>query len=224
MPSSFPAPEPRSRDVSLTVVDESPFWLLVLALLVGLSVTPVGVCGIWAGLKGMSRDWLEFFLIPVGIGFCSIGVLAIGFAGKNLLPKFDAPSLTLSVSPLLLGESFHVVISQRIKREADVNSVTVSLICQEWIETGSGDSRRVETHGVCRVTQVLDVAGRISPPDAIRGKLEFQIPEDAMHSFQTLGNRIDWLIEVRSDVAKWPDYKWQFKLNVAARSVKSGSD
>jgi hypothetical protein len=50
--------------------------------------------------------------------------------------------------------------------------------------------------------------------------LEFQIPENAMHSFESPNHRIDWLIEVRSDVANWPDYTWQFKLSVAARSVK----
>lgn len=210
--------------MSLVVVDASPFGLLVLALLVGVSVTPVGVCAIWAGFKGMSRDWLEFCFIPVGIGFCSLGVVAIGFAGKNLLPKFEAPSLTLSVSPLLLGESFHVEMSQRIKRDADVNSVSVRLICREWIKTGSGDSESVETHVVHCVKQALDVAGRVSRSDTIRGKLQFQIPENAMHSFEASSHRIDWVIDVRADVAKWLDYTWQFKLNVAARSAKSEDD
>lgn len=75
-------------------------------------MTAFGLPASWAGLKGMSSDWLAFFLIPLGLASCLFGVLAIGFAGKKLLPKFEAPSLTLSVSPLLLGESFHAEMSQ----------------------------------------------------------------------------------------------------------------
>jgi hypothetical protein len=58
-----------------------------------------------------------------------------------------------------------------------------------------------------------------STPDVIRGEFEFTIPEDAMHSFVAADNRIDWLLQVHTDVAGWPDYNSDVALQVAPRYV-----
>ena len=38
-----------------------------------------------------------------------------------------------------------------------------------------------------------------------------------MHSFQARNNKIQWLVETRTEIAGWPDYTSAFALEVAPR-------
>ena len=217
MSSSFPEAEPRSNDVLL--VGEGSRSSTVGALIIGLLFTTIGI-----SVAFVSGGGFPFALF--GLVFSAVGLLLFVSGGLKLLAgtKLAAPSVTLSVSPLLLKESFSGELIQQVKSEAEINSVTVTLICREWVQYRQGTNTRTATHVVHTVNQTLDVPRRVSPPDSIRGDFEFQIPEDSMHSFEASDNRIDWLIKVHTDVANWPDYKSEFKLSVAARSVKSEDD
>jgi hypothetical protein len=212
MPGTFPAPTPRVRDE--TLVGESAGSGIGVLIVLGLVFGAIGL-----GVGGFSLREGEWGATIFGSIFALIGALCIGGAVKKSLAtkKLEPPSLTLSVRPLYLGETFRGELVQRVKKEADINSVTVTLICREWVRYTQGTDTHTETHDVYTVKETLDVTGMIAPPDCIRGHVEFEIPEEAMHSFSAPDNRVEWLIEVHTDVADWPDYSSKFELNVAAR-------
>jgi hypothetical protein len=219
MSSTFPAPTPRFRDE--TLIGESAASGIVIITVFGLVFGAVGI-----GVCVFSLQEGEWGVTIFGSVFALIGALCLGGAVKKYLAnkKLEPPSLTLSVRPLYLGETFHGELVQRVKEAANINSVTVTLICREWVQYTQGTDTHTETHDVYTVKETLDLSGIIAPPDAIHGHVEFQIPEEAMHSFSAPDNRIEWLIEVHTDVADWPDYSSKFELSVAARLVSNSEE
>lgn len=215
MSSTFPDPEPRSTDV--TLAGESAASGFILLVVIGLLTGSIGGGVTWACFA--DGEWGG---VAVGSIFALVGAICLAGATTKFLAsmRLEPPSLTLSVSPLFLGESFHGELVQRVKKPASINAVTVTLICREWVQYTQGTSTHTQTHDVYTVKNTLDVSGIVEPPDSIRGHVEFQIPEEAMHSFSASNNRVDWLIEVHTDIADWPDYSSKFELSVAARFAK----
>lgn len=207
----FPASEP--RETQATLIGESAASGAILMLVIGAIFGGVGAAiaatamsdGEWPGALFGS------VFVLVGLGVATGGGVKF-MASRRLSP----PAITVSVQPLHLGESFRAHLVQRLRSKVDVNAVTVTLICREWVQYQQGTDTRTETHDLLTVEVPLPVSGTIHPPACIEGDLEFIIPEDAMHSFSAAHNRIDWLLHVHSDIANWPDYKSDVMLEVAA--------
>ena len=206
----FVAAEPRETQPIL--IGESAGAGVVVFLIAG------GICA-GIGSVAFASGAADNDLIPMTFGlFALLGFWLMANGGMRFLAsrRLAPPAVTVTVQPLYLGESFRAHVVQRVRKKVDVNSVTVKLICCEWVQYQQGTSTTTETHEVLSVETELPVSGPIHPPDSIEGDIEFTIPEDAMHSFSAADNRIDWLLRVHTDVANWPDYKSDISLNVAA--------
>lgn len=217
MSDFFPAAEPREPEFTLTA--ESGTCSVIVLSAFGLIFAGVG-----GGVAFATSQEGETGGMVVGGIFLLIGLVCIGGAIKNFLAgmRLEPPSITISQSPLYLGETFSAEIIQRVKQTATINSVTVTLICREWAQYTQGTDTHTETHDVYTVKETLDVRGNIAPPDSIRGHLEIQIPEEGMHSFTASDNKVMWIIEMHTDVADWPDYSAEFELSVAPRLLREG--
>jgi hypothetical protein len=172
MSSVFPAAEPRESDT--TLVGQSASSGAIVLIVLGLVFGGIGVGVCWSGLSDGETAGVIF-----GGIFVLIGLLCGGGAVKKMLAamKLEPPSITISVSPLYLGETLRGELVQRVKKPANINSVTVTLVCREWVEYTQGTSTHTATHDIYTVKETLDVPGQVAPPDCIRGHFEFQIPE-----------------------------------------------
>ena len=208
MSTVFPSAEPRQSNV--TMVGQSASTGVILLIVLGLIFGGVGTA---LGLDGETGGMIFGGVLML------IGLLCVGGAVKKCLAsmQLEPPSITISASPLYLGETLSGELVQRVKKTASINSVNVTLVCREWVEYTQGTSTHTQTHDVYTVKETLDVSGEISPPDCIRGHFEFEIPEEGMHTFSAPDNKVSWRIEVHTDVAGWPDYSSSFELSVAAR-------
>jgi len=211
----FPAAEPREPEFTLTA-ESGTCGVFVLA---GLGLFFGGIGG---GVGFAAWNEGETGGALVGGVFFLVGLVCIGGAIKTFLAgmRLEPPSITISQNPLYLGESFSAEIVQRVKQTATIQSVKVTLVCREWVQYTQGTDTRAETHDIFTVHESLDVRGVIEPPDSIRGHIEFQIPEEGMHTFTASDNRVLWKIEMHTDVAGWPDFKAEFELSVAPRLIK----
>ena len=212
MSTAFPSAEPRQSNV--TMVGQSASSGVILLIVLGLIFGGVGTGFVAFGLSDGEIAGAIF-----GGVFALIGLLCVGGGAIKFLAsmQLEPPSITMSASPLYLGETLSGELVQRVKKTASINSVKVTLICREWVEYTQGTDTQTRTHDVYTVKETLDVSGEISPPDCIRGHFEFEIPEEGMHTFSASNNKVSWLIEVHTDVADWPDYSSSFELSVAAR-------
>ncbi len=50
--------------------------------------------------------------------------------------------------------------------------------------------------------------------DIVSGVAQFDIPADLMHSFSSQHNKIVWCIQVKGEIARWPDLDEEFALTV----------
>ena len=212
MNNVYPEPEPREHEVIR--IGESAASGIIVCVIFGLIFAGVGI-----GVAiGAGAEFGVFAMIFGGV-FALFGVAALiaGIVQMMAASRLAPPTVTISVQPLYLGESFHGELVQQVKKHANINAVTVKLICREWVQYRQGTDTHTDTLDVISEEFTLDVSGELHPPDSIAGDFEFMVPDNAMHSFRAADNRINWLLEIHTDVAGWPDYKSQVELDVAPR-------
>jgi hypothetical protein len=123
------------------------------------------------------------------------------------------PIIQISSERIPLGSSALVGWSFR-GRTSSIKHLTLTLLAKEWIRysSGSGKSHRTTTQeNPFYQMQLID----IDNPDEIRaGQAGIVIPENTMHSFEAVDNKIIWQIVIRGVVHFWPDIKNEFKIAV----------
>ncbi len=161
-------------------------------------------------LTGQSK-WLSLlFMIP----FLSIGLVAVVLFFRQLLIAAGiGPTLVeISDHPLYPGRRYRVVLSQsgRLK----VNSLRVSLRCEETATYRQGTDTRTESREVYRQELLRREGFRIQSGLPFEGEIELDLPGGAMHSFAAQHNEINWTLVIEGDLNGWPDYRRAFPVIV----------
>ena len=192
--------------------------------------------GVWNAITlgliiGFSRagkitGWMYLFFVPfvlVGLGTLIGGLYALTSA-VLARAKVAEPVVRVSRQPLRLGESFRVLVSQYVKSPVRVTALRVRLQAREWVQYRRGTRDYTDKHTIHeqQATIVENVDAR--PAQPLTGQCQFTIPIDSMHSFQAPDNRIEWHLEVRTEIPQWPDYCAQYPLVVIPRLVPVGGD
>jgi hypothetical protein len=148
-----------------------------------------------------------------------IGVLVSIVGGMNMMmaSRLGQVTITLSGHPLLLGEEWTAEFSQQVKSRCVVNSVSATLVCEEWVQYQRGTDTRTDKHKVLSNELMLHDFGDVGPAAPITGEFAFTIPENAMHSFDASDNRISWRLDFHTDVEGWMDRSTVIPLEVAPR-------
>ena len=129
--------------------------------------------------------------------------------------KLHRPQISVSMQPLLLGEEFTGQFEQLAKSHANINRVTVKLVCRESTTYTAGTTTNTVTKDVFTQVAELPDQDRADAATPLRGEFRFRIPSDAMHCFRASNNVVEWLIETHTDIHGWPDYTASFSLEVA---------
>jgi hypothetical protein len=192
--------------------DTSPGWLLFGTLL---------GCVIWNGLVTImvffavrghlagKPDWiLTFFSIP----FLLVGIFLIVFFIRQLLLAAGIGPTLLEISdhPLYPGGEYQVFLSQ--PGRLTVNSLSLSLICNEEATYRQGTNTRTETRQVFRQELFRRDNFEIPAGLSFETNCSLEVPEGVMHSFKSMHNAIDWTLVVEGDIANWPDLKRAFSI------------
>jgi hypothetical protein len=164
-------------------------------------------------LVGLTQDdfpvWAWYFLTP----FILIGLFLIFNVGRQTLTWiFGGRTIVeLSDEPLQFGQSADLFIRQSDSKP--VQSTKVMLICQEWVRYRQGTDTNTEERVVYE-TVLFEQPSMVSQRGEWQQSLQFTIPRDAMHSFKTDNNAINWQIVVEVKLAGSPDFKLAFPLRV----------
>ncbi len=211
---SSPLPE-RRYDVVLSAASAAKrFWgLLLFAVVWNLG------CGVVVGAIMMNAgDRVPTFAKFILSIFVLVGVGFIVYLVKETLArrKLHAPLITLSAQPLCVGEKFSGGFRQQAKSPAQIERVTLRLICRERATYGSGTNKTTVTHDVYTDERTCAHNVTANSVQPIGFEFDFEIPPDAMHSFSANWNSIEWFLELRTEVASWPDYSFASKIDVVA--------
>ncbi len=208
----------RRRDVVLST-DDSQTGALALIF---FAVVWNGITYTILTVMILSGDTPIFPFIILGI-FALVGLVLIYAAVHHLMSraKMHPPTLTISIEPLCLGETFQVAYEQAAKSAGKLNGVQLRLICQEQATYRQGTSTHTVTHDALSESFEVLGEGNLDRMKPLMAKTEMQIPFDAMHSFSSDRNEIKWLIECHVDIPSWPDHKTVYALNVLPHTVQS---
>jgi hypothetical protein len=99
------------------------------------------------------------------------------------------------------------------KSGAQINSVRARLLVQEVVTRGSGTNRHTYRHDLHEHAADMLASGRGAHGYTHSARLS--IPQPVPWSFFAEDNALMWMIEVRIDVAGWPDWKSQFPISIA---------
>ena len=128
-------------------------------------------------------------------------------------------SVELSNYPLRPGASCKLFFSQTGRFRLQL--LEVELICEEQVTYNQGTDIRTETavvfeNRIFRQRGVVLNAGR-----AFETELEFELPESAMHSFNSTNNRVQWKIIITAKPKNWPRLTRTFRILVFPNSLDS---
>ncbi|MDA0587124.1 MAG: hypothetical protein O2820_12160 [Planctomycetota bacterium] len=216
---SLSAARPRHRDVTLDLVDERPSHLVRI---IGTALI-VGTFSLCMFLAAYSPHPV------VLIGLPSLAlVFFVGLYLRTLLASMmiDEPHVTVSASPVRLGETVTGAFSQTAKRDVHVMGLQLRLICRETIhgETSESDGRTVGTksHNEILVFPLAEVEPHVlAGGESIELTFTVDLPVDAEHthsrSISKTENRsreITWFVESNTCIAWGTDILRKYELPV----------
>jgi hypothetical protein len=97
----------------------------------------------------------------------------------------------------------------------------VRLICQEEATYNQGTDIRTEQATVLNQRLLRRRGIWVTPGNPFEAEFEFFIPAEAMHSFKSPNNRIQWKIVVSAQAKKWPRLNRVFAVSVYPASQPS---
>ena len=204
--------EERRSDVVLEAEQGYGHWrgLLVAAVIVDSIMTTVFVVLFLTGA-------VESFVLWMFLGaFVLVAMVLTTVAVRHALVamKLGPAQVTLSVTPLLLGETFSISYEQQVKSSCDVESVRVRLFLKETARYRRGTNTYTVRHESFEVDRELVPAVKATRNFKLQGTAEFAIPTNSMHTFEASNNWVDWMLEVKVVIRKWPDATYAFKCMV----------
>jgi hypothetical protein len=195
-------------------VAQSPAWRLVSAALFCLIWNVSAVILVLVAANSFATNQPEWFLTIFSIPFLMIGGWAVyDFVRQWLLHAGIGPTtLEISHHPLRPGRRYSVLLSQAGR--LSLKALAVNLVCEEAATYRQGtdirtEQRRVFDRQICRQTNF-----RITPGIPFEYEFELQMPDGAMHTFQSEHNSIDWMLVVHGEAEAWPPFERCFPVLV----------
>lgn len=179
----------------------------------------VGIAAFWNGIvsvfvvqlieeytAGAFPIGLTLFLLP----FVAIGLGLLGMVGYQVLAlRNPRPRLTLDQAGLTPGQKYRLAwqMAGDVRR---LSRLSICLVGREIATYRRGTSTAKDEHKF--YTRELFASERVNDMEA--GVVDLELPRRAMHSFKSDNNQIEWFIQVDGRIARWPDLKAEFVVEV----------
>ena len=162
-----------------------------------------------------NRPWLAAaWLIPI----CLAAIWSIFQFYCQLLKLTGIGQTSIEVSgyPLNPGRTYQVSLSQagRVR----LKLLDVSLVCEEEATFNQGTDIRTENSEVYNQRLFRQRGISIHPGAPFKTEFELAIPADAMHSFKSPNNRVQWKIVVTGQAKSWPRLRRNFTVSLYPRA------
>ncbi|MCA9137142.1 MAG: hypothetical protein KDB00_10295 [Planctomycetales bacterium] len=197
-------PEPEVNQAATTVGGCIGYSLVIL--IVGMIVIGFGALAVTLVVNPFAGGIAAAIFVPI-VGF---------IAARKLLPKWllgnvDAELITAQVAP---GGRIRARLAFQPRRPVTLNSVTAELTGAEVCISGSGSNRSTHRNTFFNDRHELLGATKLQAGDRKEFNLDFPIPDDVPYSFDLADNDLNWTIDLRVDIPRWPDWTRSLKLQV----------
>ncbi|NLE38362.1 MAG: hypothetical protein GX621_10095, partial [Pirellulaceae bacterium] len=181
--------------------------LVAFACLFWNGIVSVFVYQVVEGFRTGNPEWfLTIFMIPfvlVGLGF----VVAVFYVALTLFN----PRYTMTLRPGLIQPGTTGSIAWKASGSAGrIQQLSIKLVGQEKASYTVGTDTRTEE----KTFFESDLVDTRDLWQLAAGEVEFAVPADAMHSFESAHNKIVWSIKLHGHIALWPDVSDEYKIAV----------
>jgi hypothetical protein len=185
------------------------------AQFIGLLTTSL----IWNGLTGMACYYFyENWKKGAGQGclwlalcaLCPIGLLLMIGTFKQLLILFN-PTPIIHLSSFESAPGGTIDVDWVMKGRSGMIARLVFLLeGKEEVKTVEGTNTQVDQN----VFTLLTVHESTVRHGIEKGQIRIQLPQEAMHSFDSGHNKIQWSLKVRGTISNWPDLEEEYEIVV----------
>lgn len=181
-------------------------WNGIVAVLIAVAIRQH-----WHG----EGDWrLDLFVVP----FLLVGgYLIFYFVRELLIATGVGPTLVeISDHPLRPGKTYSMYVSQG--GHLSMQSLDVRLECEEQATYRQGTDTRTDRRLVFRQHLFRRDQFEILPGEPFEANFEFSVPVEAMHSFKSQHNLVQWTLVMRGAADGWPPFQRSFPVVVYPQS------
>lgn len=198
-------------------VVQSPAWRLLSAALFCLIWNVIATILVVLAISGHQQGSPHWFLTLFTVPFVCIGVWGIRDFLRQMLHHAGIGPTAIEVSdhPLIPGTEYGVSISQT--GHLSMNVLTLNLVCEESATYQQGTDIRTERRAVFDRQLFRKTGFSIEPGIPFEQMLTLEIPKDAMHSFQSEHNAVNWRLIVRGEADAWEPFERSFPIIVHPR-------
>jgi hypothetical protein len=193
---------------------QSPGWRLMAATTFAI---------LWNGISCMllilaARSFIigepQWFLAMIVLPFLGVGGWSLSYLIRQLwIHTAMGPTLLeISDHPILPGQTYKLLLSQ--VGHLHVRWIELWLICEEEATYSQGTDIRTEHARMYEAVLSRRENFLVEPSTPYHHECSFEVPADAMHSFQAEHHGVQWRLVVRGSVEGWPDFERGFPIIV----------
>jgi hypothetical protein len=189
-----------------------------------ISFTVTAVCIVWNTLvlfflyhvvqqhivRSPSRWLLTWLIVP----FVMAGVWTLVALVRQVILDIIVGTTRVEVSnhPFYPAGKFQGFVSQTGR--SHVRWYQVHIVCDEQAVYQQGTDTRRDSRRVYQHQAFSQRKFDITPQQAFETAFDIEIPDSAMHSFESNHNAVTWAIVVRGRMARWGEFERRFPIYV----------
>jgi hypothetical protein len=172
----------------------------------GLAPVVVGAVVAFSYLFFLPQLWGHQPVVAVFAGVVVLGL--VGVTLRNYLAKLALKRVDLRLTRM---DASHLDLQLAYSTPRKLNSVSVKLVVEEVVVEGSGTDKSTYRE---RLYENGPTTMRPTSEGELRGELAIPNPSEVGWPFSCRDNDVNWFIEVKFDIAAWPDYTQVIPLQV----------
>ncbi len=174
------------------------------------------IAGILATLavQSFQRDQPDAFLSVFVVPFLVVGGWSIYHVVRHFIVQtgIGPTSVEISAHPLIPGKTYEVFVTQA--GNLVLKRLRLWLVCEEEASYSQGTDVRTESQVVHRQELFRREDVQVESGQPFECQCEFELPAEAMHSFQSNHNAIHWRLVVQGKPRQWPKFERSFPVIV----------
>lgn len=122
---------------------------------------------------------------------------------------FSAPEVIVSS-----GEEWSCKLEFTPKKTFRINEISARLLVQEAATSGSGTNKSTHRHTLIDEKQIIIPEGALTAGETFSKQLKIALPETEAWSLSTSDNKLEWKMDVRIDIPRYPDWSEKTTLQM----------
>ena len=195
-------------------------WGIFASTLLAVLFGPLSCILILTTIRDVQLGRLDALAIALTVIMSFVaGWTVFQFVRKWLLmTAIGLPSLEISDYPLQVAGAYQLHLSQPGKIR--LRLIEVFLVCEEIATYNQGTDIRTESNIILQQRLLRKRGIDLKPYHPFEETFELELPVDAMHSFRSNNNRIQWKIVVQGNASGWPSQERSFDITVVPQAME----